>query len=495
MNILFVLYGDFSSNTANPVLLFGKTLISLGHEVALTLPYGLEAPGPIFKNDIACYSFEEVLKRKGAIFSSDQLADIIHACTPRINVFQFIRSYETQFPTPLVIYLEDNETWIANHYLRSEGHLQAPLSSQELQNLLPATLSHPNEYPFFIAMADFVITIQDKLQVEVPLGIPSASVPWGVDLALFHPVANPILEGLPVALPTGARVIVYHGGLNGFTYGPIRDLCDAVIRINQAGVKCILLRTGVNSLYFLNELPSEAKDCIFDLGVVKRLELPGILALADVLVQPGRIDLFEDLRLPSKVPEFLATGKPVLLPNVNIAHQFEDGVNAIILKEGTPEEIAKRCLELFPNPQKMEALGKAAREFALTHFDIQKQTQALLAAYSQAQANFQRDITQEVWQVAAAKGIGAGAVRRFERLSDLAILDLNFERLRLLIKQLGLWVNSQYARAQELAVRIDALSEKVEASQSAQAQLQTLQNSLSWRLTAPIRGLLRKLRS
>ena len=44
-------------------------------------------------------------------------------------------------------------------------------------------------------------------------------------------------------------------------------------------------------------------------------------------------------------------------------------------------------------------------------------------------------------------------------------------------------------------MRIDALSEKVEASQSAQAQLQTLQNSLSWRLTAPIRGLLRKLRS
>jgi hypothetical protein len=185
----------------------------------------------------------------------------------------------------------------------------------------------------------------------------------------------------------------------------------------------------------------------------------------------------------------------VLLPNVNIAHQFEDGVNAIILKEGTPEEITKRCLELFANPQKIEALGKAAREFALIHFDIQKQTQALLAAYSQAQANFQRDITQEVWQVAAAKGIVAGAVRRFERLTDLAILDLNFERLRLLIKQLGLWVNSQNARAQELAVRIHALSEKVQVSQNAQAQLQTLQNSLSWRLTAPIRGLLRKLRS
>ena len=47
-------------------------------------------------------------------------------------------------------------------------------------------------------------------------------------------------------------------------------------------------------------------------------------ALADVLVQPGRAGPFNDYRLPSKLPEFLSAGRPVVLPATNLARQLRD---------------------------------------------------------------------------------------------------------------------------------------------------------------------------
>ena len=48
------------------------------------------------------------------------------------------------------------------------------------------------------------------------------------------------------------------------------------------------------------------------LGFIEdRHRIADILCLADVLIQPGRPDPFNDLRFPSKLPEFFAMGKPV----------------------------------------------------------------------------------------------------------------------------------------------------------------------------------------
>ena len=46
--------------------------------------------------------------------------------------------------------------------------------------------------------------------------------------------------------------------------------------------------------------------------------LPALLRLADVLVQPGESNRFNTHRLPSKLPEFLASGRPVIMPRANL---------------------------------------------------------------------------------------------------------------------------------------------------------------------------------
>ena len=63
-------------------------------------------------------------------------------------------------------------------------------------------------------------------------------------------------------------------------------------------------------------------------------EIPGYLALADAYVQPGAPDDFNRYRLPSKLPEFLAMGRPVILPACNLGNELTDGENALLLREG-----------------------------------------------------------------------------------------------------------------------------------------------------------------
>ncbi len=76
------------------------------------------------------------------------------------------------------------------------------------------------------------------------------------------------------------------------------------------------------------------RDGVFELGPIPWREIPGYLALADAFVQPGAPDDFNRYRLPSKLPEFLAMGRPVILPHCNIGHDLTHGENALLLEEG-----------------------------------------------------------------------------------------------------------------------------------------------------------------
>jgi glycosyltransferase involved in cell wall biosynthesis len=93
-------------------------------------------------------------------------------------------------------------------------------------------------------------------------------------------------------------------------------------------------------------------------------EIPSYLALADAFVQPGPPDDFNRYRLPSKLPEFLAMGRPVILPNCNIGHDLRHGENALLLEEGNAPEIVARVEQLIADRALADALGRGSRKFA-----------------------------------------------------------------------------------------------------------------------------------
>src|SRR5262249_56451444 len=116
----------------------------------------------------------------------------------------------------------------------------------------------------------------------------------------------------------------------------------------------------------------------------RREEVPRYLRLADVLVQPGRPDNFNDFRFPSKLPEFFATGRPVVLPATNLGRFVRDGEEALVLQRGDALEIAAAVERVLDDDGLRVRLARGAREFAERSFSWSASAEKLRHLYERA---------------------------------------------------------------------------------------------------------------
>jgi glycosyltransferase involved in cell wall biosynthesis len=496
MNVLFVLYGDLEANSAVPLTLHARELHARGHRCAVAVASKEGAAQAL--STLRVMSHEEALEHPLAVFDGEK-ASVLHAWTPRENVRRFVTAWLVARPTPWVIYLEDNEEWIAKAALAMAGLPENVLlqhSQEVISTWTPPGMPHVLRFRAFIGLADAAAVIQPRLAADVPPWVPCTTVMPGVDLEAFAPRApDPALRAR-YGVREGEKVVVYPGGLNDFTRPGLEALARAVGLVNERGVRCRLLRSGPVALDFLERLAPAVAQQVTDLGPLPRAELPALMALADAFVQPGRHDAFEDLRLPGKLPELFATGRPVAMPRTNIADLLQDGVNAVF-HDGTPESIAEQCLALFRDPARANAIGAAGRTFAESHFDPRMQAERLEAVYRAAIDAFDPAIARAVWSPDAAQHpVSALLARRLRLLAKAgrespatvpALLDAHAAALESLLAR-------SYALQEGLAVRdreLDALRPGTKALEAEVRELRgrvaALETSLSWRLTRPIR--------
>ena len=527
MNVLFVMYGDFSSNSAHPMALHARGLHSSGHDCAAAVPSNAESVRQHVDPRFHPVLYSDVLADPAAVFPDGRPADILHAWTPREGVRRFVTAYLAKMATPWVIYLEDNEAWIAKAALSLVGLREDVLlqhTEEVISTWTPEGLPHPLRHESFIGLADAAVVIQDKLAVEVAPWVPCTTVMPGVDLDLFAPrPADPSMRKR-YGVADNERVIVYPGGLNDFTRPGLEAVCRAVGLINRQGTPCRLLRSGPFALDFLERLPPDVAAAVSDLGTLARGELPGLLALADALVQPGKPDPFEDLRLPGKLPELLASGRPVVLPDTNIANLLRDGVDAVFHRTGSPEEIAEKCLMLFADPDRARSIGEAGRRFAETHFDPKTQASRLESVYGATRDAFDPDVAKKLWGAdaehlpvpallarklrllagARAAGIGASGamldaharvieftVERSQGLeTGMAVRDREIASLKEEVEARGRRITSANQAIAEQGAQIAALTDTVAERER---HISALESSLSWRITRPLRNAARIL--
>jgi glycosyltransferase involved in cell wall biosynthesis len=110
-------------------------------------------------------------------------------------------------------------------------------------------------------------------------------------------------------------------------------------------------------------------------------EIPALLSLADVLIQPGADNSFNEFRLPGKLPEFFAMGRPVILPRSNVGRFVRHGEDAWVLDKVDALGVVDAVLQLRENKALAERLAKGAVAFAREHFDWKKNTGELVAFY------------------------------------------------------------------------------------------------------------------
>ena len=354
-NILFVLFHDFTANSAYHVHSFANCLTDLGCSCAVAVPEGkqsIESIGTVHR--YTCYDFAE-LERSPLRFADGQGADIVHCWTPREAVREFYERVPGLHKAKLFIHLEDNEWEIASRTL------QLPFDKLAGFFPYPSNLSHPVHGKGFMERAAGLTLIVRTLQELVPPGKPAIELWPSADEELFGARAIDWDRRAGLGIAPHETVIVYSGSVHASNVAEVRSLYLAVAMLNREGHPARLIRTGKDHCAFLDE--AWTRFHTIELGFVERAELPGVMAMANVFVQPGRPGPFNDYRFPSKIPEFCAIGRPLILPASNVALAMRHLEDAYIVPQATATAITEAVQAIRADPDLEARLTAGALRF------------------------------------------------------------------------------------------------------------------------------------
>lgn len=378
-NILFVLYHDFSANSAVQVHNFANRLADAGHNIAVAIPNDDDTGSSLGEQNYCVLTYPDADGDWARVFSDGLPPDILHAWTPRENVRLFCEKIRALCSVLLFIHLEDNEELILEANLGS--------SFEELTRAktakLPGNLVHPRHYRRFIAEADGVTMIMDRLEKFVPPAIPRIILWPGADTQLFFPRKKDETFLADLGVPRENVVLCYTGNVHSANAREVRSLYLAAAILSREGIPTTLLRAGKDYCPFLGPDENWAREVSVDLGYVKHVDVPQLLSLADFLVQPGADDAFNEYRLPAKLPEFFAMGRPVIIPRTNVGRFVRHGEEAWVLDKVDALGIVNSVLELRANRAQRERLATGATEFCREHFNWKKNAGALARFYEE----------------------------------------------------------------------------------------------------------------
>ncbi|MDP2137548.1 MAG: glycosyltransferase, partial [Candidatus Didemnitutus sp.] len=121
---------------------------------------------------------------------------------------------------------------------------------------------------------------------------------------------------------------------------------------------------------------------VLSLGLISHhRHLPPLMALADIFVQPGVPDEFNNYRFPSKLPEFFSIGRPVVLPRANLGATLRHGVDAYVLDQADAAGIAAAIVELRGDPALSARLADGAVAVAAARFSWRRSAEVLASFY------------------------------------------------------------------------------------------------------------------
>ncbi|MDQ8185922.1 glycosyltransferase [Pelagicoccus sp. SDUM812002] len=477
LNVLFVNYGDLRSNSLNHIGPYANELSALGHSCTVILDgekcaTELQSHSPLF----AHYTHGEMAAGI-ELFGDAKPADIIHAWTPREIVRKSVQNYLSHHPAArLVVHLEDNEEEIL------ESAYQSPIEILQKKCLsFPDSdwnqlLSHPLLYREFLSQADGITLLRPSLKklIPVPKFCREISPIVQTDPPLASEKAKALREKLQIK--ENEYVIAFPGGVTSSNRSDIRDLFLAVKIINDRGTPCRLIKTGPSCPDLRGSFSFPLEEICIDLGYVAKKDVRALLQMADILVQPGKRNAFNEDRFPCKIPEFLASGTPCIIPSMYAPSGYSGPTFCSYLEESSPSEIAERAMELFSDHKARESLSAAASHYAEETFSPSPNVRNLIEFYQEIKDS---DASSRKPELYAPSKADNSDPRTMEEIATL--------------KQ---QLSNEKETSHELTRRCNEIEDQLGATLAQLAEqkdrVRRMQASFSWKATSPLRALRRR---
>lgn len=350
------------------VFALAEELIALEHDCIVLVPGRPETVEAHGRHHFGLMTYDEALTI-GLIFSNGAGPDFVHAWTPRDHVRRVVEPIIAAAGCPYLVHMEDHEEQIvADEVARLDFDTVRGLPQDAIAALIGVGhRSHPHHARAFIEGAVGYTCLIEPLAEFAARKQPALTFWPGFDAVFARQGAD--REAVRQSYDFGANetVILYSGNVHLSIVDDVAALYAAVALLRRRGHRVRLVRTG----WDFADLPIGADERgamdVLDLGFIPREQLPSLVDAADILVQPGRANTFNDYRFPSKLPEFLVSGRPVILPRSNIGAHLKNGREAIHLGASDAFDIAACVEQVLAMPDRGAAIGAAGRSFALKH--------------------------------------------------------------------------------------------------------------------------------
>jgi glycosyltransferase involved in cell wall biosynthesis len=370
---------DFTGNSALHAYRIGCELQARGLFPVLAVPDDPETVDDVGRPDFPVISYDAAASGRFG-FPGGSAPQLVHAFTPRERVRRLTRRIVRSFGCAYLVHLEDNDRAVLGAELGVNVDELEQLPAPVLDRYIGTGQVHPLRGPHFLAGAAGVSVVIDALLEHAPAPGPTAVVKPGFDEAVLAADGERDAVRAQLGLRPGDCAIVYTGTVHPTNVPDMRRLYVALSALRRDGHPIVFVKTGWHA-------PEAAElrqlgDGLRDLGWVPRATLPGLLAASDILVQPGVPGPFNDYRFPAKLPDFLASGKPVVLSRTNLGLELEDGREAIVTEGGTSAEIFRAVGQLLAHPDRGRDIGARGRAFALRELRWSIAGQAVQRLYS-----------------------------------------------------------------------------------------------------------------
>lgn len=379
--ICMVCHGPLSSNSGRHVSSLAKELQLIGWNIVICVP-SIDYSEETTLEGVSIHTFQDFLDAPNSFN-----CDLYHYWTPREVMRSFHNALCRKFKKndiKYVIHYEDDESILLRDQIKLPQAIDHCLLDMFSNIEIPPHLTHPVHGRHFAEKASGLTALTSTLLEDFSLK--SKAVFWpGYDDYFEEIATNFSLEAARCELdiPPNNYIITYIGNTHYSNLEEVRSLYIAVALVNRMGLPLTLIRTGHDSIPLSSHGMQLLKENVRELGRVSKARLPVLLQLADILVQPGRDDMWNRKRVPSKLPEFLVSGRPVVLPRANLGEILRDGKDAIVLEHATAASIAETLLKFLPDQALRDDIGRGGRLFALEHLQWKKSANSVVRLYKE----------------------------------------------------------------------------------------------------------------
>jgi glycosyltransferase involved in cell wall biosynthesis len=157
----------------------------------------------------------------------------------------------------------------------------------------------------------------------------------------------------------------------------IEDLFESfrIISRIDSSFELLIVGDSVNQNSVLEKLKAKLKndnllDKVIFTGLIPYKEIPAMLHSCDVLVLARPTGIQADAGFPTKLGEYFACKKPVVITKVgDIPNYFEDEVNILLAEPDNPNSIADKIIWVKNNPDKAFIIAQNGYKWAIENLD------------------------------------------------------------------------------------------------------------------------------